>query len=85
MPVSEYDKMSPREIINELWGADVLAAIDRQHTVPMTIDEFMVVTTQSVLPRRDSRSMTYPTKRSFHARSRSYMPCPTNIYMLSKR
>ena len=41
MPVSEYDKMSPREIINELWGAEVLEVIDRQRTVPMTIDEFM--------------------------------------------
>ena len=41
MSVSELNQLSNRDLITELWGADVLNAIDHQHTVPMTMDDFL--------------------------------------------
>jgi hypothetical protein len=36
-----FNQLSNRDLITELWGADVLNAIDHQHTVPMTMDDFL--------------------------------------------
>lgn len=41
MTTQQLNALSDRECISTLWGDNVLAVIDNQHTTTMTIDEFL--------------------------------------------
>ena len=45
MTINELANLSARDFVAECWGTDVLKVIDRQHTTPMTTDEFLTYCT----------------------------------------
>ena len=41
MTIQELNQLSDRDFISELWGNDVLAIIDAQSTIPMSMKDFL--------------------------------------------
>ena len=41
MTLEQLDRLSARDSIAHFWGVDVLNAIDRQHTIPLTREIFL--------------------------------------------
>lgn len=41
MTTNELSNLSARDFVTRMWGADVLAVIEQQHTAPMTMDNFL--------------------------------------------
>lgn len=41
MTIKELSALSERDFLSEIWDKSVLTAIDNQHTVPMTMKEFL--------------------------------------------
>lgn len=41
MTIQELKNLSERDFVAHIWGNNVLEAIDNQHTIPMTIDDFL--------------------------------------------
>lgn len=41
MTLEELNALSDRDYVARIWGSNILSAIDNQHTVPMTMEQFL--------------------------------------------
>ena len=41
MTLEELEALSDRDYVARIWGSNVISVIESQHTIPMTMDEFL--------------------------------------------